>query len=87
MSGDCGTPAALWYIWDGLVWYPTGVWYMAGERTSVYLTAELAAAVRACGVPLAELVRRGLGAAASVPAQAQAPRPGRPRRPARPRRR
>jgi hypothetical protein len=33
---------------------------MAGERTSVYLAADLAAAVKASGVPLAELVRRGL---------------------------
>lgn len=35
---------------------------MPGERTSVYLAADLAAAVKACGVPLAELVRRGLTA-------------------------
>ena len=32
---------------------------MAGERTSVYLTADLAKAVKASGVPLAELIRRG----------------------------
>jgi len=31
---------------------------MPGERTSVYLTADLAASVNASGVPLAELVRR-----------------------------
>jgi hypothetical protein len=35
---------------------------MAGERTSVYLAADLAAAVKASGQPLAELVRRGLAA-------------------------
>jgi hypothetical protein len=35
---------------------------MPGERTSVYLTADLAASVNASGVPLAELVRRGLAA-------------------------
>lgn len=38
------------------LWY---VWYM-GKRTSVYLGDGLAAAVAACGVPLAELIRRGL---------------------------
>ena len=38
------------------------VWYMAGERTSVYLATDLAAAVRASGTPLAELIRRGLAA-------------------------
>ena len=32
-------------------------------KTSVYLSDELTAAVRACGVPLAEIVRRGMGAA------------------------
>jgi hypothetical protein len=39
-----------------------------GKRTSVYLSDDLAAAVEASGVPLAELIRRGLtgGAAPSV---------------------
>jgi hypothetical protein len=37
-----------------------------GRRTSVYLSDELAVAVAASGVPLAELVRRGLG---MVPAE------------------
>ena len=41
------------------MWY---VWYM-GKRTSVYLSDELAAGVAASGAGLAELVRRGLGAA------------------------
>lgn len=44
---------------------------MAGERTRVYLAADLAASVKASGVPLAELVRRGL-AACTAPAQAGA---------------
>ncbi len=34
---------------------------VVGKRTSVYLTEDLDAAVRASGVPLAELIRRGLG--------------------------
>ena len=38
---------------------------MPGERTSIYLTADLAAAVKASGTPLAELVRRGLAATGS----------------------
>lgn len=33
---------------------------MAGKKTSVYLADDLAAAVEASGVPLAELLRRGL---------------------------
>lgn len=33
-----------------------------GKRTSIYLSDELAEAVRASGVPIAELVRRGLEA-------------------------
>ena len=43
---------------------------MAGERTSVYLAADLAAAVKASGVSLSELIRRGLatGTAAVTPA-------------------
>jgi hypothetical protein len=32
---------------------------MPGERTSVYLAADLAAAVKASGQPLAELIRLG----------------------------
>jgi hypothetical protein len=49
---------------------------MPRERTSVYLGADLAAAVKASGVPLAELVRRGLTASSApeepVPAQSTA---------------
>ncbi len=52
-------------------------WYMSGERTSVYLTAELAASVEASGAPLTELVRRGL-AAAPEPAAADVPAADRP---------
>ena len=33
-----------------------------GNRTSVYLDDDLQAAVKASGTPLAELIRRGLGA-------------------------
>ena len=36
-----------------------------GQRTSVYFDEDLSAAVKASGVPFAELVRRGL--AASTP--------------------
>jgi len=43
---------------------------MPGERTSVYLAADLAAAVKASGVPLAELVRRGLAVGTAPAAQA-----------------
>jgi hypothetical protein len=50
----------------------TGMWYM-GQRTSVYLDDDLHAAVKASGVPLAELIRRGLGTAAPAPAQPPAP--------------
>ena len=32
---------------------------MSGKRTSVYLSADLAAAVERSGLPLAELIRRG----------------------------
>jgi hypothetical protein len=47
----------LWYI--GLLGTTIkGV----GKRTSVYLSDGLAAAVEASGVPLAELIRRGLAA-------------------------
>jgi hypothetical protein len=42
---------------------------MAGERTSVYLTAT----VKASGVPLAELIRRGLAAGTAETAQPPAP--------------
>ena len=38
---------------------------MAGRRTSIYLTEELEAAVKASGLPIVELIRRGLGIAAS----------------------
>jgi hypothetical protein len=40
-----------------------------GQRSSVYLADDLAAAVKASGVPLAELVRRGLAAGDAPPAQ------------------
>jgi hypothetical protein len=33
-----------------------------GQRSSIHLADDLAAAVKASGTPLAELVRRGLGA-------------------------
>jgi hypothetical protein len=36
------------------------MWYMDGKRTSVYLTPQLAAAVKASGLPLATLLRRAL---------------------------
>ena len=45
--------------------YPERAWYMAGERTSVYLSTDLAAAVKASGQTLAELIRRGLAAGAA----------------------
>jgi hypothetical protein len=35
---------------------------MPGKRTSVYLSEELDAAVKASGVPIADLIRRGLEA-------------------------
>jgi hypothetical protein len=41
----------------------------AGERTSVYLGADLAAAVKASGQPLVELIRRGLTAGTAEVAQ------------------
>jgi hypothetical protein len=40
---------------------------MPGERTSVYLTVGLAAAVKASSQPLAELIRRGLAAGTAAP--------------------
>ena len=39
-----------------------------GQKTSIYLSADLAAAVKASGVPLAELIRRGLGVSGPVDA-------------------
>lgn len=45
---------------------PERVWYMPGERTSVFLAADLAAAVKASGVLLAGLVRRGLAASTAA---------------------
>jgi hypothetical protein len=42
-----------------------------GVRTSVYLSGDLAAAVKAAGVPLAELVRRGLEARSPEEAAAE----------------
>lgn len=35
---------------------------MAGRKTSVYLSEELSAQVEASGMPLAEILRRGLAA-------------------------
>jgi hypothetical protein len=49
----------LWYIRARWTRYPERMWYMPGERTSVYLAADLAASVKASGTPLAELIRRG----------------------------
>jgi hypothetical protein len=40
---------------------------MAGRKTSVYLSEQLAAEVEQSGVPLAELVRRGLAAGEPEP--------------------
>ena len=37
-----------------------------GQRTSVYLDDSLQAAVKASGVPLAELIRRGLAASTAA---------------------
>jgi hypothetical protein len=34
-----------------------------GQATSIYLSDDLVAAIEGSGVPLAELIRRGLGAA------------------------
>jgi hypothetical protein len=47
----------------------------AGERTSVYLGADLAAAMKASGQPLVELIRRGLTAGTAEAAQQPAPVP------------
>ena len=49
---------------------------MAGRRTSIYLREELEAAVKASGLPIAELIRRGLGTAAPERA-VRVPSPGR----------
>ena len=35
-----------------------------GKRSSIYLSEELEAAVKASGLPVVELIRRGLGTAA-----------------------
>ena len=52
---------------------------MPAERTSVYLAADLAAAVKASGQPLAELVRRGLAVGTVEPVRpATAPGPASP---------
>lgn len=51
---------------------------MPGERTSVYLAADLAAAVKASGQPLAELIRRGLAAGTAETAQPSASSPASP---------
>jgi hypothetical protein len=46
-----------------------------GQRSSVYLADDLAAAVKASGVPLAELVRRGLTTGTAETPQPSAPGP------------
>jgi hypothetical protein len=46
-----------------------------GQRTSVYLDDDLHAAVKASGVPLAELARRGLAAPAVPDTPATVPAP------------
>ncbi len=46
-----------------------------GQRSSIYLADDLAAAVKASGVPLAELIRRGLTAGTAEVAQPPAPGP------------
>jgi hypothetical protein len=46
-----------------------------GQRTSVYLDDSLQAAEKASGVPIAELVRRGLGAGSGETAQPTTPGP------------
>jgi hypothetical protein len=53
---------------------------MAGRRTSVYLSEDLAAAVDASGVPLAEIVRRGLADPLPGPAARMLLRPSPPPR-------
>jgi hypothetical protein len=50
---------------------------MAGRRTSIYLREELEAAVKASGLPIAELIRRGLGTAAPERAVKVPASPGR----------
>lgn len=54
---------------------------MPGERTSLYLTSGLAAAVKASGTPLAELIRRGLVVGTAEAAQPAVSGPAGPRRP------
>jgi hypothetical protein len=49
-----------------------------GQRGSVYLADDLAAAVKASGQPLAELIRRGLAAGTAEVAQPTAPAPASP---------
>ncbi len=46
-----------------------------GQRSSLYLADDLAAAVKASGIPLAELVRRGLDAGTAEVPQSPAPGP------------
>ena len=48
------------------VWHASEYYCGMGLRTSVYLSDELAAMWRASGVPLAELIRRGLSAGGPV---------------------
>ena len=51
---------------------------MPGERTSVYMSTDLAAAVKAFGQPLAELIRRGLASGTAETAQPPASSPASP---------
>jgi hypothetical protein len=46
-----------------------------GQRSSVYLADDLAAAVKASGVPLAELIHRGLATGTAEVAQSATPAP------------
>lgn len=58
--------------WPCPTWSVGSCELAAGERTSVYLGADLAAAVKASGQPLVELIRRGLTAGTAEVAQQSA---------------
>jgi hypothetical protein len=61
--------------WPCPTWSVGSCELAAGERTSVYLGADLATAVKASGQPLVELIRRGLTAGTAEVAQQPAPVP------------
>ena len=61
--------------WPCPTWSVGSCELAAGERTSVYLGADIAAAVKASGQPLVELIRRGLMAGTAEVAQQPAPVP------------